>query len=159
MGLQNFFGQIAWRVISPGLASIRPYFYAQRDTLAKSGRRRRHRLVYGNGLEVFGWHDSCCFRLTGSGCDDCDVDPENGGSIMNARPSPVRKKGERNLYCPNYGECLDHAVDHKWRSWNCSTCAFKSVQELAYPVMTVNDSNICYELPRTLPQEVWYSFG
>lgn len=79
--------------------------------------------------------------------------------MMSAGPNPVRQKGERNLYCPYYGECLDHAVDHKWRSWNCTACSFQTVQDTGYPVRTVDDSNICYELPPTLPQEVWYSFG
>jgi hypothetical protein len=78
---------------------------------------------------------------------------------MSVKPSPVCRKGDRNLYCPNYGECLDHAVDHKWRTWNCSECAFKEIQEPIPAVRTVNDSNICYELPKTLPQEVWHSFG
>jgi hypothetical protein len=78
---------------------------------------------------------------------------------MSVKPSPVCRKGDRNLYCPNYGKCLDHAVDHKWRSWNCSECAFKKIQEPIHAVRTVNDSNIFYELPRTLPQEVWHSIG
>ncbi|MBW2109239.1 MAG: hypothetical protein JRI36_11330 [Deltaproteobacteria bacterium] len=78
---------------------------------------------------------------------------------MSAQPSPIRRRGERNLYCPNYGHCLDMAVEKKWRSFSCSECGLKGVQEDIPAVRTVNDSNIVYELPRSLPQAVWYSIG
>ncbi len=78
---------------------------------------------------------------------------------MKSMLSPICRKGERNVYCPNYNDCLDHAVDHKWRYWSCSECSFKMIQERSYPVRTVDDSNICYELPSNFSQEMWQSWG
>ena len=74
---------------------------------------------------------------------------------MKATLSPICKKGERNLYCPHYDDCLDHAVDLKWKTWSCSECSFKLIQEATHAVRTVNDSNILYELPPNLNTEMW----
>ncbi len=78
---------------------------------------------------------------------------------MKETPSPVRKKGERNIYCPKYGDCLDHAVAHRWRYWDCSECSFKLIQEATQAVMTVNESNILYELPTAFCRDIWQRWG
>ena len=77
---------------------------------------------------------------------------------MNAKPNPVCKQGDRNIYCFFYGDCLDHAVDHRWRGWNCSECSHRFTQQAPSAVQTVNDSNIYYELSPTLSSEVLRSF-
>jgi hypothetical protein len=77
---------------------------------------------------------------------------------MKPRLNPVCKKGERNLYCLYYGDCLDHAVGHRWRHWNCSECSHKFTQEVVNAVRTVDDSNIFYELPPSFSAEVWHTF-
>jgi hypothetical protein len=41
---------------------------------------------------------------------------------MDRKAKPIPKTGERNIYCPYYGSCLDYAVDHSWESCNCSVC-------------------------------------
>ena len=54
------------------------------------------------------------------------MDPE-------AQPTPIR--GERNIYCPFYSDCLDHAVNKFWRHWSCSQCPYrklKSTNEVEY---------------------------
>lgn len=47
---------------------------------------------------------------------------------MEQKPNPIYKRGERNIYCPFYGDCLDRAVDQFWRYWSCSKCPYKSVR-------------------------------
>ena len=84
---------------------------------------------------------------------------ENGGAVMKMTPSPIGKKGERNIYCPNYGDCLDHAVENKWRAWSCAECSCKLLQEATQAVRTVSDSNVLYELPPNFAQDVWQRWG
>ena len=36
--------------------------------------------------------------------------------------NPVHQKGDRNIYCPHYGACLDYAIEVAWQYWNCSDC-------------------------------------
>ncbi len=72
--------------------------------------------------------------------------------------NPIHKLGDRNLYCPHYGECLDHAVDHRWSSWDCSECLHKSTQESVCSVFTVPDPDPFYELPDRIHGEAGYRF-
>ena len=46
------------------------------------------------------------------------------GTLMN----PVHKLGEKNIYCPHYRTCLDHAVKNSWDSWICDNCDYKSIK-------------------------------
>ena len=78
---------------------------------------------------------------------------------MESNPNPVCKRGERNLFCLHYGDCMDHAVMNKWRRWSCGECAYRCVQEERNMVPTVNDSNIYYELPPVLSSEAIRAFG
>ena len=34
---------------------------------------------------------------------------------------PTNLKGRRRLHCEHYGECLDIAVEKKWRYWSCAS--------------------------------------
>ena len=36
--------------------------------------------------------------------------------------NPVHQKGDRNVYCPYYGDCLDYAIEVAWQYWNCGDC-------------------------------------
>jgi hypothetical protein len=47
---------------------------------------------------------------------------------MNPKANPIAKHGERNIYCPYYDDCLDHAVKYCWEFWNCSTCPYKLIE-------------------------------
>lgn len=42
--------------------------------------------------------------------------------------NPVCSKGQRNIYCPFYAKCLDHAVIQKWEFWSCGECECLNVQ-------------------------------
>jgi hypothetical protein len=41
---------------------------------------------------------------------------------MKPRLNPVHQKGDRNIYCPHYGDCLDYAIEVSWEYWNCGDC-------------------------------------
>lgn len=76
---------------------------------------------------------------------------------MDLTPNPIHKIGERNLYCPNYAGCLDHAVDERWSSWDCSECSCKSKRESMGDVYTVPDPDPFYELPGDIYGQVRYT--
>lgn len=67
--------------------------------------------------------------------------------------NPIRKKGERNIYCPFYNDCLDHAVKNLWWYWSCVECPrrkIKSVDELEYKT---DDGGLCYEISPDIVRE------
>ena len=41
---------------------------------------------------------------------------------MKPAHNPKHEKGDRNVYCPYYGDCLDYAIEVSWQYWNCSGC-------------------------------------
>jgi hypothetical protein len=49
---------------------------------------------------------------------------------MDQQARPISKRGERNIYCPYYKDCLDYAVECSWPSWNCSLCPHKAMQAM-----------------------------
>ena len=48
---------------------------------------------------------------------------------MVPKGNPIPARGERNIYCPYYNNCLDYAVQDWWDSWNCSQCAYRSIKK------------------------------
>ena len=42
------------------------------------------------------------------------------------KPNPLNRPGTRNALCPQYDDCLDHAVNLYWLHFDCSECAHKS---------------------------------
>jgi hypothetical protein len=50
---------------------------------------------------------------------------------MKPQVKPTAKRGERNIRCPHYNECLNHAVEYAWRTWSCSECLHKELQFVA----------------------------
>jgi len=63
------------------------------------------------------------------------------------RGNPVHRTGMRNVFCPYYDDCLDHAVDKCWRDWDCSECEHKWNDE-AKPelLLEVGDSIAYYDI-------------
>jgi hypothetical protein len=47
---------------------------------------------------------------------------------MEPRPNPICKRGKRNIYCPLYSNCLDHAVNQFWQHWSCSQCSYRETK-------------------------------
>jgi len=44
---------------------------------------------------------------------------------MNHNGNPVHTKGDKNVFCPYYDNCLDHAVELHWEYWTCLHCQHK----------------------------------
>lgn len=54
-------------------------------------------------------------------------DPQStrGRSAMNTGRNPVRRQGNRNVFCLFYRECLDDAIKRSWQDWDCGDCPQK----------------------------------
>jgi hypothetical protein len=70
-------------------------------------------------------------------------------------PNPSHNKGDRNIFCPHYCNCLDFAINKAWDSWACFECRLKEnkqfVEEFPY---TNNDSVLYYPLPHDIYMKV-----
>ena len=71
------------------------------------------------------------------------------------KPRPIRRPGSRNIHCPHYRACLDHAVKHSWEYWNCRDCSHKLKQESMTEIeRPVDGSDPCYQLPSKIYGEL-----
>lgn len=74
---------------------------------------------------------------------------------MVPKGNPIPAKGERNIYCPYYNNCLDYAVQDWWDSWNCSQCPYRlikqSIRERDYDI---GEAELDYDLMCDLPLEI-----
>jgi len=48
-----------------------------------------------------------------------------GSSSANTERNPVRRQGNRNIFCVFYRECLDDAIKKSWQDWDCGDCPHK----------------------------------
>lgn len=74
---------------------------------------------------------------------------------MNQECRPTNKAGERNVLCPYYNDCLDHAIARSWKGWDCSSCEHKMNQQTItdFP-LTSGDSFPQYDFPADFFSEV-----
>jgi hypothetical protein len=77
---------------------------------------------------------------------------------MNLNSNPLHKRGQRNIFCPYYEACLDHAVERRWKYWNCTECPHKLMKQPLIDMPAIRDANPCYRLPARIYQQVLYSF-
>ena len=49
---------------------------------------------------------------------------------MHLQGNPVQKRGERNIDCLYYNDCLDHAAKKHWQHMSCSQCSNLSIKQL-----------------------------
>ena len=47
---------------------------------------------------------------------------------MRKRCNPHQQKGERNLFCDHYSNCLDYVIQNGWPVWDCTWCTYKRNQ-------------------------------
>jgi hypothetical protein len=47
---------------------------------------------------------------------------------MDQNPTHIRKNGKKNVFCPYYKDCLNHAAKLRWENWDCSECPHKLTQ-------------------------------
>jgi len=71
-------------------------------------------------------------------------------------PNPVFKKGDRNLFCPYYCECLDFAILKSWEFWACFDCKHKKNVQILDEYPATNSETVLYH---TLPQEFYLRVG
>ncbi|MBL7180390.1 MAG: hypothetical protein ABIK98_09455 [Pseudomonadota bacterium] len=48
---------------------------------------------------------------------------------MQPHSNPMRVQGEKNVFCPYYGECLNHACKKGWEYWTCLDCEHRRKSE------------------------------
>jgi hypothetical protein len=74
---------------------------------------------------------------------------------MKQRPNPIQKTGDRNLFCANYGDCLDHAAKRHWKYWSCYHCKhqYRSQPSVDGPI-TANETALFYTMPQDIYQKV-----
>lgn len=67
---------------------------------------------------------------------------------MRMKANPINQYGERNVFCPLYNNCLDHAVKCAWPTWECSHCEMRcqQIQPNSFDSMSFNDGLPFYEL-------------
>lgn len=44
---------------------------------------------------------------------------------MHGNCNPAPEAGERNVFCPYYDHCLDHAIKKAWNTWDCAHCVHR----------------------------------
>jgi hypothetical protein len=81
------------------------------------------------------------------------VDQER--QTMNPKCNPVHKKGNRNVLCPYYIDCLDYAIEKSWAYWGCADCQHRLTQGAGAEIqLTVGDSIAYYDLPLEIYREI-----
>jgi len=74
---------------------------------------------------------------------------------MNPKCNPVRRKGNRNVFCPYYGDCLDSAIEKSWAYWDCADCQHSLTQGAGVEAqLTVGHSIAYYDLPLEIYREL-----
>lgn len=56
---------------------------------------------------------------------------------MKKNRKPIQAKGYKNVFCPFYRNCLDHASKRHWEYWTCLSCRYKQLKE------SVADESVC----------------
>ncbi len=74
---------------------------------------------------------------------------------MQVKPNPIHRSGFRNIQCPHYHSCLDHAAKNFWRCWDCNDCHYKLMVEALEALTYAEDcADITYAIPGNIYQEV-----
>ena len=74
---------------------------------------------------------------------------------MRQNLNPIQKSGDRNLFCANYGECLDHAAKRHWKYWSCHDCKHKYLsQPSVHGPITTKETALFYSMPQDIYQKV-----
>ena len=69
---------------------------------------------------------------------------------MKNNQNPVYTKGDRNVFCPYYRDCLDYAVELQWEYWACLACQHKKNEMFLADVLYFSvDTEPYYSFPRS----------
>jgi len=70
---------------------------------------------------------------------------------MDNNQNPVHTKGDRNVFCPYYRNCLDYAVELQWEYWACLDCQHTQKEMLVTDVLLLPvDTDPYYSLSPSL---------
>ena len=72
---------------------------------------------------------------------------------VNAMSRVVKKEVVRNVLCPYYNTCLNHAVAKNLPQWDCSTCEHKHKKEKIDPAEAERCGNLLYRIFSETHQE------
>ncbi|MCF8051139.1 MAG: hypothetical protein K9L59_07870 [Desulfobacterales bacterium] len=65
--------------------------------------------------------------------------------------NPLNEDGSRNLFCPQYRQCLDYAVTNQWLFWSCEGCVHRHEAEpFTDGLLTCAEPYPVYVLPKSL---------
>lgn len=73
---------------------------------------------------------------------------------MKPTPRRVDTRGQRNVNCAYYRNCLDLAVMEKWVSWDCQTCPNKANEQAITLVNTEYDFRHDHSLPSSISRQI-----
>jgi hypothetical protein len=73
---------------------------------------------------------------------------------MEPKPNPICKRGERNIYCLFYSDCLDHAVNQFWQHWSCSKCPYRKIKSVDGLTHEAYNGEVCYEISPDIMREI-----
>jgi len=78
-------------------------------------------------------------------CEGCDQGARNQLLKTSVAMNPKRGKGERNISCEHYSECLDLAARKDWKTFNCEGCSsFKAeIKEVSAMNEKEENTRIC----------------
>ena len=66
---------------------------------------------------------------------------------MSKYKKPLQSKGYRNVFCPYYRNCLDHASKRHWECWTCLRCRHKNMQEsIAGETVSPESADLYYSI-------------
>jgi hypothetical protein len=81
---------------------------------------------------------------------------KNVRSRTTNHPNPTHKKGDRNLFCSHYCQCLDFAIKKSWDYWACPDCRFKNDQQYLNDYPCTNSETVLYY---TLSPDIFLKVG
>jgi len=65
--------------------------------------------------------------------------------------NPIHKNGDRNLFCANYSDCLDHAAVRHWKYWSCANCEYKLISQPAiHGPVTSDETPLYYDISQDI---------
>ncbi|MFC1821593.1 hypothetical protein ACFL9T_02720 [Thermodesulfobacteriota bacterium] len=59
---------------------------------------------------------------------------------------PLQGEGGRNVFCPFYNRCLNHAVKETWQYWSCGGCRHKLDQGARPEMKLIASDSIEYSV-------------
>jgi hypothetical protein len=70
---------------------------------------------------------------------------------MKQNQNPIHRKGDKNIICPHYRDCLGHAAKNHWKSWSCIDCHYKLASKSYTDMLVVGrEATMSYNVPQKI---------